>query len=837
MSISSAPCPTSQLASNLWACALSLCLAGSFTQTPLSSQAGVTSSHKISSTAGGFLGVLQDGDNFGSSVTLVGDIDGDGVGDLVVGARGDDDGGSLRGAVWILFLNSDLTVRAHQKISSTQGGFTGPLADLAFFGSSVTDLGDIDGNGVPDIAVGAPGLSIFNPNAAVWILFLNSNGTVKGQVEIGASKGGFGGVLQVGDQFGSALTRLNDLDGDGLPELAVGAPGDVSAPGSGQGAVWILFLAPTGAVKMEQKIDDSNGGFTGTLTGLDQFGGSLSPLGDLNGDLVDELLVGAPQSPLGATGSVWILYMQATGMVIGQTEISQATGGFGGGGPGFGLFGRSLAPLGDFDGNGVPDLAVGSLVDDVWLLDLASGGSVLSEILINDALYGLMTEFGGALAPIGDWDANGTQDLLAGAPEDDDGGTDRGAVWVLLLSGGDCNANGIPDDQDILLGFSADCNLNGIPDECDLAAGTDQDCNLNGVPDSCDIAFGQSLDCNLNAIPDECEQDCNANGVPDDCDILLGTSLDCNGNGTPDECEQDCNLNGVPDDCDLMSGTSLDCNLNGIPDECDIAAGTSADCNLNGIPDECEPDCNANGVPDDCDLMSSTSLDCNLNGIPDECDIAAGTSADCNLNGIPDECEPDCNLNGVPDDCDLMSGTSLDCNLNGIPDECDIGGGFSLDQNSNGIPDECELPSVLVYGSGVNPPGSMTVLSGSPAVGSALVVGLDNPLGTQAVGSLPLVFVSLQPDPFFPAGTPLPGFGMGGVGELLISIAPQNLTASFNGQPWSGVGIPAPVSIPIPADGTLIGLPLFAQGLLLDPSVAFGVRFGLTDAVAMVIGT
>jgi predicted outer membrane repeat protein len=96
------------------------------------------------------------------------------------------------------------------------------------------------------------------------------------------------------------------------------------------------------------------------------------------------------------------------------------------------------------------------------------------------------------------------------------------------------------------------------------------DCNANGVPDSEDIASGASADCNGNEVPDECEgEDCNDNGVLDECDLAAGTSLDCNSNGIPDECERDCNGNGVADDCDLANGTSIDENGNGVPDECD----------------------------------------------------------------------------------------------------------------------------------------------------------------------------------------------------------------------------------------------------------------------------
>ncbi len=107
-------------------------------------QPGMVLSHqKISDTEGGFTGILDNGDHFGTSVASLGDHDGDGIGDLAVGAYADDDGGNQHGAVWVLFLNSDGTVKSHQKISDTEGGFTGKLHNKDRFGFYAAALGEL----------------------------------------------------------------------------------------------------------------------------------------------------------------------------------------------------------------------------------------------------------------------------------------------------------------------------------------------------------------------------------------------------------------------------------------------------------------------------------------------------------------------------------------------------------------------------------------------------------------------------------------------------------------------------------------------------------------------
>ena len=139
--------------------------------------------------------------------------------------------------VWILFLSTTGTV-----VESVQ--IPNPSTDSGF-GQSVAAMGDLDGDGVGDLAVGthlsSDGDTTADKRGAVYVLFLNAAGTVKAFQKISDTEGNFAGVLDDNDQFGYSVASMVDLNGGGVPELVVGAWQDGDG-GTKRGAVWILFF-------------------------------------------------------------------------------------------------------------------------------------------------------------------------------------------------------------------------------------------------------------------------------------------------------------------------------------------------------------------------------------------------------------------------------------------------------------------------------------------------------------------------------------------------------------------------------------------------------------------
>jgi hypothetical protein len=332
-------------------------------------------------------------------VTSAGDINGDGYADLLVGAVSSYTGGGRA----LIFAGGPLGP------SSVPVVLNDPDHLDAGFGTAVTSAGDLNGDGYADIAVGAP---FANSRVGRVHVYLGSATGIRAAPALSLS-----GPDGAGGDFGFALAGGTDVNGDGLAELVVGAPGATS-----RGGLAHLYAGiPAGLSPAP----------TTSLTGPDGVGGSFgsafSASSDVNGDGYADLLVGAP-SGASSAGRVHLYLGRAAGLAT-APAVS-----FAGPDGSSGQFGASIAGGGDMNGDGYQDFSVGAAQAARIHIFLGRAVPFASPPALSiTGPSGSSASFGRSVASSGDVNGDGYSDLAAG-----DLGTNlnEGRVGVYLGAGG-----------------------------------------------------------------------------------------------------------------------------------------------------------------------------------------------------------------------------------------------------------------------------------------------------------------------------------------------------------------------------------------------------------------
>jgi len=457
----------------------------------------------LDGTTGFRLGGVAADDQSGWSVASAGDVNGDGYGDLIVGARGADPNGSYSGSSYVVFgkasgFAADLDLGA---LDGTTGFRLDGTATSSQSGRSVASAGDVNGDGYDDLIVGAPYAN------ASYVVFGKASGfaadfalsTVDGTT-------GFrlGGVT--GDRAGYSVASAGDVNGDGYDDLIVGA---WRANGA-TGASYVVFGKASGFVAdLALSTLDGTTGFR--LDGVafdDRAGYSVASAGDVNGDGYADLIVGAPFADLTGTvsGSSYVVFGKASGFAatLGLGTLDGTTGFRLDGAAAGDRSGRSAASAGDVNGDGYDDLIVGAWGADpngnytgasYVVFGKASGFAATLGLGTLDSATGFRLDgaaggdqSGWSVASAGDVNGDGYADLIVGALGADPNGSDSGASYLVfgrsgLFTTGDAAANTLTggENDDALYGLGGDDTLDGLGGHDTLNGGTGADTMTGGA--------------------------------------------------------------------------------------------------------------------------------------------------------------------------------------------------------------------------------------------------------------------------------------------------------------------------------------------------------------------
>lgn len=313
----------------------------------------------------------------GIAVGSAGDFNGDGFDDFVVGAIGADPNGNRSGRSYVVFGSGSRPNASLSGLDGTSGFLLDGEMPGDDSGRAVASAGDVNGDGFDDLLVGAyradgPGL---DDEGRVYLVY-GTDAAMPASIELADVGGSVPGVAIEGewnnDYAGFAVAGPGDLDGDGTDDIAIGAYG---GPGgtSNAGRTYVVYGGSSlpSTIWLDDVEDSANAPYLGIAihgeTSGDLSGRAIAGAGDVNGDGVADLLIGAPGwgTLVPSIGRAYVVFGGAAlspgGDPIELSDVAAGTGGFTiVGEEGEDGAGAAVAPAGDFNADGYADVVVGA---------------------------------------------------------------------------------------------------------------------------------------------------------------------------------------------------------------------------------------------------------------------------------------------------------------------------------------------------------------------------------------------------------------------------------------------------------------------------------------------
>jgi methionine-rich copper-binding protein CopC len=410
----------------------------------------------------------------GVSVGAAGDLNGDGYGDLIVGAEWAGGSTSLAGASYVVFGKASGS-SATANFSSLNGvnGFslTG-AAKNDNSGTSVSSAGDVNGDGFDDLIIGADGTGYNGlSTGSAYVVFGKAGGfaATTSLADINGSNGFRLDGTSLVEKAGSAVSTAGDVNGDGYDDLIVGADWSDTYKGSS----YVVFgkASDFSAATKLSTLNGSNGFRIEPASILGYAGHSVSSAGDVNGDGYDDIIIGAPaKSDYGNTtgsGAAYVVFGKASGFTASlSTGALNGANGFQISGDANGdAFGISVGSAGDLNGDGFDDLIVGAKDAQgnaagsgaaYVIYGKASGFSANVAVSTLNGTNGFRISgataydgLGRSVSGAGDLNGDGFDDLIVGAEGADNNGNGTGSAYVIFganLTGAATFVGGAEDD-------------------------------------------------------------------------------------------------------------------------------------------------------------------------------------------------------------------------------------------------------------------------------------------------------------------------------------------------------------------------------------------------------